>query len=247
MTPSELRMSMGGGDHLLLLWFPSMLKAHNEQYLSNPILPLVLEDLREEEGLKHYSDVYTKLYDFYMKIKGENVKLKDTLDGMQANTGILAHPIRSSDLAPCSFYLFSKIKEKLRGKCLTYAEEVVAAYEKTIEATYKCEWTECFSRFMINKQGRVKGAERAVAEYAKELTKANATINQLRDEISEAQLLADAMHARELTSVEALETIRKTVTRLEKELDAKKLAGDDDPYVPHAVIVTLLVVNALLY
>jgi hypothetical protein len=36
------------------------------------------------------------------------------------------------------------------------------------------------------------------------------------------------MHARELASVESLETMKKTVTRLEKELDARKRAGDDD-------------------
>lgn len=44
----------------------------------------------------------------------------------------------------------------------------------------------------------------------------------------EARKLADAMHARELNSVEALETMRKTVMRLEKELDARKRAGDDE-------------------
>lgn len=44
----------------------------------------------------------------------------------------------------------------------------------------------------------------------------------------EARALADAMHARELASVESLETIKKTVARLEKELDARKRAGDDD-------------------
>lgn len=44
----------------------------------------------------------------------------------------------------------------------------------------------------------------------------------------EARALADAMHARELASVESLETMKKTVVRLEKELDARKRAGDDD-------------------
>lgn len=44
----------------------------------------------------------------------------------------------------------------------------------------------------------------------------------------EARQLADAMHARELNSVEALETMKRTVIRLEKELDARKRAGDDE-------------------
>ena len=46
--------------------------------------------------------------------------------------------------------------------------------------------------------------------------------------LDDARALADAMHARELASVESLETMKKTVTRLEKELDARKRAGDDD-------------------
>ncbi|GBP66755.1 hypothetical protein EVAR_28622_1 [Eumeta japonica] len=42
-------------------------------------------------------------------------------------------------LASCGFYLFPKIKEKLRGMWLTDAEEAVTAYENTVEMIAKCE------------------------------------------------------------------------------------------------------------
>ncbi|GBP17736.1 Histone-lysine N-methyltransferase SETMAR [Eumeta japonica] len=59
---------------------------------------------------------------------------------------ILAHPPYSPDIAPYDFYLFPKIKETLQGKWFTDAEEAVAAYDKGVEATLKCEWTKCFSQ-----------------------------------------------------------------------------------------------------
>ncbi|CAH0721042.1 unnamed protein product, partial [Brenthis ino] len=74
-----------------------------------------------------------------------------------------------------------------------------------------------------------------VTEYLSEISENTRTIDKLRGEIEDARALADAMHARELASVESLETMKKTVTRLEKELDARKRAGDDDAGATSAV------------
>ncbi|XP_063629584.1 cilia- and flagella-associated protein 58-like [Cydia splendana] len=120
----------------------------------------VLEDMREAEGLKMYSDVYTKLYDSYCQLKDDKNK--------------------------------------------NMAE---------IEA-YK------------TKMGRF---DDTIADYMAEISEANQTIEKLRQDIDEARALADAMHVRELASVESLETIKKTVARLDKELIALKRQGDDDP------------------
>ncbi|GBP12414.1 hypothetical protein EVAR_75830_1 [Eumeta japonica] len=57
---------------------------------------------------------------------------------------ILAHPPYSPDLAPCDFYSLPKIKEKLRGKWFTDAEEVVASYEKVVKTILKFEWEKWF-------------------------------------------------------------------------------------------------------
>ncbi|XP_061723213.1 cilia- and flagella-associated protein 58-like [Cydia pomonella] len=120
----------------------------------------VLEEMREAEGLKMYSDVYTKLYDSYYQLKDDKNK--------------------------------------------NMAE---------IEA-YK------------TKMGRF---DDTIADYMAEISEANQTIEKLRQDIEEARALADAMHVRELASVESLETIKKTVARLDKELTALKRQGDDDP------------------
>ncbi|XP_050681914.1 cilia- and flagella-associated protein 58-like [Leptidea sinapis] len=126
----------------------------------------VLEELREAEGLKLYSDVYTKLFDSYHQLKAENVQHQDTI-------------------------------ATIRGKVSRY--------------------------------------DAVISDYLNEIADGHTTIDKLRAEIKEAQALADAMHARELASVEALETMKKTVTRLEKELDARKRAGDDDAGATSAV------------
>ncbi|KAJ8709573.1 hypothetical protein PYW08_009577 [Mythimna loreyi] len=119
----------------------------------------VLEQLRETEGMKFISDVYTKLYDTYYKLKEENQQ-------------------------------HCEEKELLRNK---------------------------LNRF-----------DDTVTEYMSEIAEDHKTIQKLRQDIQEAQDLADAMHARELHSVETLETMKKTLVKLEKELDARKRAGDDD-------------------
>ncbi|XP_045455418.1 cilia- and flagella-associated protein 58-like [Melitaea cinxia] len=126
----------------------------------------ILEQLRESEGLKLYSDVYTKLYDSYYKLKEENVTHQEKI---------------------------TSLKNK------------VSRYDATI------------------------------TEYLAEIAESSKTIDRLRGEIDDARALADAMHARELASVESLETMKKTVTRLEKELDARKRAGDDDAGATSAV------------
>ncbi|XP_069362955.1 cilia- and flagella-associated protein 58-like [Maniola hyperantus] len=126
----------------------------------------VLDQLREADGLKFYSDVYTKLYDSYFKLKEENFEHQEQL---------------------------SKMMNK------------ICRYDETI------------------------------SEYLREISDYCTTVKKLRGEIEEARALADAMHSRELASVESLETMKKTVTRLEKELDARKRAGDDDAGATSAV------------
>ncbi|CAH0401574.1 unnamed protein product [Chilo suppressalis] len=126
----------------------------------------VLEDMREAEGLKLYSDVYTKLYDSYYKMKEENSQNIERVNTITA---------------------------------------------------------------------KLKKVDETVSSYQAEIAEANKTITKLRADIEEARSLADAMHARELASVESLETMKKTVVRLEKELDARKRAGDDDAGATSAV------------
>ncbi|GBP15645.1 Histone-lysine N-methyltransferase SETMAR [Eumeta japonica] len=49
---------------------------------------------------------------------------------------IVAHPPHSPDHTPYDFYLFPHIKQKLRGKRSTNAEEAIAAYENAVEVDF---------------------------------------------------------------------------------------------------------------
>ncbi|KAJ2940036.1 hypothetical protein O0L34_g14069 [Tuta absoluta] len=120
---------------------------------------MVLEQMRDAEGLKIYADVFTKLYDSYYQMKEERDQRQATIDNMM---------------------------EKM-------------------------------NRF-----------DETIAQYQGDITDSNKVIEGLRKQVEEARTLADAMHARELASVESLETMKKTVFRLEKELDARKRAGEDE-------------------
>ncbi|XP_052744958.1 cilia- and flagella-associated protein 58-like [Bicyclus anynana] len=126
----------------------------------------VLEQMREADGLKFYSDVYTKLYDSYFKLKEENIAHQEKLNNMTTRIG---------------------------------------RYDEMI------------------------------SEYLAEISEYSKTVERLRGEIEDARALADAMHSRELAGVESLETMKKTLARLEKELDARKRAGDDDAGATSAV------------
>ncbi|XP_041985150.1 cilia- and flagella-associated protein 58-like [Aricia agestis] len=82
---------------------------------------------------------------------------------------------------------------------------------------------------------KISRFDSTLEQYIAELKDSNKTIEKLRADIEEARALADAMHSRELASVESLETMKKNVARLEKELDARKRVGDEDAGATSAV------------
>lgn len=71
-----------------------------------------------------------------------------TLDFFNSeNVHILPHPPYSPDLAPCDFYLFPKIKEKLKGRRFESKEDALSAYNLEISEVSEKEWAEVFSRW----------------------------------------------------------------------------------------------------
>ncbi|XP_061705471.1 histone-lysine N-methyltransferase SETMAR-like [Cydia pomonella] len=71
-----------------------------------------------------------------------------TLDYFSSkNVTILPHPPYSPDLAPCDFYLFPKIKEKLKGRRFENKEDALAAYNYEISEVSKEEWSSVFSKW----------------------------------------------------------------------------------------------------
>lgn len=119
-------------------------KSVTAEWYTNKCLPLVLEKVREKRPrsriLLHHDNASSHT-------AGRTI---DYLASSEVE--LLGHPPYSPDLAPCDFYLFPKIKEKLRGKRFNDAKEAVAAFQKAIEETPKDEWAKCFSRWFYRMQ-----------------------------------------------------------------------------------------------
>ena len=58
------------------------------------------------------------------------------------------HPPYSPDLAPCDFWLFSKLKEKLRGCRYEKIEEMKEAVTKVIGTLTQEDFNEAFQKLM---------------------------------------------------------------------------------------------------
>ncbi len=69
-----------------------------------------------------------------------------TLDFLaERGVQLVTHPPYSPDLAPCDFFLFPKMKERLRGKQFQTPEEAVLAYRGEIETLSDMDWGLCFA------------------------------------------------------------------------------------------------------
>ena len=60
------------------------------------------------------------------------------------STHIVPQPPYSSDLAPCDFWLFSKLKRPLRGYRFDSIEEIKAESKKVLKAIPEIDFNNCF-------------------------------------------------------------------------------------------------------
>ena len=58
------------------------------------------------------------------------------------------HPPYSPDLAPCDFWLFPKLKEKLRGSCYETIEEMKKAVMKVIDMPTQEDFHGAFQKLL---------------------------------------------------------------------------------------------------
>lgn len=119
-------------------------KTVTAEWYRNNCLPRVLEKVREKRPrsriLLHHDNASSHT-------------ARQTIDYLAtSDVELLGHPPYSPDLAPCDFYLFRKIKEKLRGKRFMDAEEAVATFQKAVEEIPKDEWAKCFSQWFYRMQ-----------------------------------------------------------------------------------------------
>ena len=78
---------------------------------------------------------------------------------------LLGHPPYSPDLAPCDFFLFPKIKNKLKGIRFSNPDDAVSAYLEAVRALSAEEWQNCFSNWIC----RMKLCVEANGEYFEKL------------------------------------------------------------------------------
>lgn len=76
-----------------------------------------------------------------------------TTEYLKANgVEILHSPSNSPDLAPCDFFLFPTIKNKMRGLQYNSPEEAIEAYEKNVSEVTPEQWAQCFKDWFLRMQ-----------------------------------------------------------------------------------------------
>jgi len=83
--------------------------------------------LKKMKELRHRSRLL-----FHHDNASSHTGLKTVTFFKKSGIEILGHPPYSPDLAPCDFFLFRKIKDKLRGLSFNCSEEAVLSYERLI-------------------------------------------------------------------------------------------------------------------
>jgi transposase len=60
------------------------------------------------------------------------------------NVTTVPHPVYSPDLAPCDFYVFPKMKLRLKGRRYAAIEEVQAESLQILNTLTPADFSECF-------------------------------------------------------------------------------------------------------
>lgn len=128
-------------------------KSINAEWYTTICLPKVVEEVRKTNRrrriLLHQDNASShtaRMTTAYLKEK--NVELVD-------------HPPYSPDLSPCDYFLFPKIKTKLRGQRFQTPDEAVEAYKNLVSEMPVSEWHKCFETWFA----RMKKCVDANGEY----------------------------------------------------------------------------------
>ena len=108
-------------------WVPTGLTVFKEYYVE------VLREFRKRFRWKRPALFKSGLWHFHQDNAPVNnsILVTDYLSKMGVKT--VPHPPNGPDLAPCDFWLFSKLKEKLRGCRYETIEEMKEAVTKVID------------------------------------------------------------------------------------------------------------------
>jgi histone-lysine N-methyltransferase SETMAR len=119
-------------------------KTVNSAWYTTICLPEVFGKLREtnpkrriilhHDNASSHTSMQTKLY-----LRNKTIEL-------------MGHPAYSPDLAPNNFYLFTRIKDKLRGQRFTSPEEAVEAFKNHVLSVSSSDWQKCFDKWFERMQ-----------------------------------------------------------------------------------------------
>lgn len=107
-------------------------------------LPSVLEKVREKRPRSHVILHHDNASAH--SAKRTNAYLK------ASNVELMTHPPYSPDLAPCDFFLFPRIKDKLRGLRFSSPEAAVNAFQEAVQEVPTLDWTHCFTQWFQRMQ-----------------------------------------------------------------------------------------------
>jgi hypothetical protein len=60
---------------------------------------------------------------------------------------VIPHPLYSPDLAPCDFFLFPKMKLKLKGRRLDTIEEIQTKSQRVLDTLTEKDFQEAFQKW----------------------------------------------------------------------------------------------------
>jgi hypothetical protein len=60
---------------------------------------------------------------------------------------VIPHPLYSPDLAPCDFFLFPKMKLKLKGRRFVTIEEIQAKSQRVLDSLTEKTFQEAFQKW----------------------------------------------------------------------------------------------------
>ena len=63
------------------------------------------------------------------------------------NMTTVLHPAYSPDLAPCDFYMFPKMKLRLKGRCFVSTEEIQAESQQVPNMLTPADFIECLQKW----------------------------------------------------------------------------------------------------
>ena len=112
-------------------------------------LRVQLQDILLLKGTKHQLSVYDKMPNWLLH--HDNAPAHTSLVVREFltknNVATVPHPAYSPDLAPCDFYVFPKMKLRLKGRCFASIEEVQAQSQQLLNTLTPADFSECFQKW----------------------------------------------------------------------------------------------------